>query len=132
MKLRRIFPAVVAFSLFLLHQWAEQQGNHHKFIDGYLDDFLFLPLVYSSFSLLLSLAGKEPGWKFPWMWMLGGLVFTAAWFEGIAPVFHPGHIADPWDIFAYTMGVTCFAGWEKLFFPKKKTRKHSGEKPALI
>lgn len=99
-----LFPGM----LFIWHQWAENQGFHEVWIDSYLDDVLFLPLVFGFFRLLKRVISREPDWDIPHAWMINTLLFVSVYFEGILPLFSNRFTSDPLDIIAYTGGMTAY------------------------
>lgn len=97
---------VSAFA-FLVHQLIEP-FFHQAFIDSYLDDFLFLPVVYSLVLILLRpfLSAK---FILPLPMIVLGWLCTSFFTEWLFPRLSSEHTSDPWDILAYAAGGLVFA-----------------------
>ncbi len=93
--------------LVLLHLGWEPPGML-RWINSYLDDFLFLPLVLCGVLVALRLARKEAGWTVPLRLGLGAVLAYTMYFEGVLPRFTTRATGDPRDVVAYVAGLLFF------------------------
>lgn len=77
------------------------------FIDSYLDDLLFFPVVYGVLIFVFRLF-ISPQYCLPIPMMLIGLITTFLSTEVLFPSLSNQHVSDPWDGLAYSLGCVIF------------------------
>ena len=105
--LRAYLLFIMASTLFIIHQLVEP-FIHQPIIDSYLDDILFLPVVYS-IVLVLMRPFTSSSFILPVPMMFLGWATTSFFTEWLFPLLSPQHTADLLDVLAYALGGVLFA-----------------------
>ena len=93
--------------LFLLHQgWSPYWPN--RWVDSYLDDVLFLPVVLGWGAMGFRGLLKTPR-PIPLGWWLSASIYLVLMVEVGFPRWNPAFVYDPWDFLAYAFGAGLYA-----------------------
>ncbi len=79
-----------------------------RWVDSYLDDLLFLPLVLGGVLTAMRLARRRRAWTVPLPLALVSLVIYATYFEAVLPRFSSRATGDFRDVLAYAAGFMLF------------------------
>ncbi len=106
LKNPQIIFSGLCFLLFLMHQFTEPFFKHWL-IDGYLDDFCFLPVAFG-FSTVIISNTVSANFRFTKKMAFVGFLLTVVSTELIFPVLSKKHTADMFDTLAYAAGGLIF------------------------
>ena len=87
-------------------------GN--TFIDGYLNDFLAMPILFQLCKGTLRMLYKEPEKQLNRSQIFIGFIQVSVFFEVLFPLFNTQAQPDLGDVFAYAAGTICYAYIQKL------------------
>lgn len=88
----------------------------HPIIQGYLSDFLAIPLMLGVILIILRWYSNDPRFQISSLRILFAFVYISVAFEWILPKYKANFHADWWDVLAYGLGALVFgvvqsAGW---------------------
>ena len=83
-------------------------------IDGYLNDFLAMPILFQLCRGTMRMLYKDPQKQLNRSQIFVGCILVSVFFEIIFPQFNPKAAADLGDVLAYAAGTICFLCIQKL------------------
>jgi hypothetical protein len=87
-------------------------GN--TFIDGYLNDFLAMPILFQLCKGTMRMLYKDSEKELNTPQLVVGFITVSFFFEVLFPQFNPKASADLGDVLAYAAGTICFFYIQKL------------------
>lgn len=103
-----LFSAVALINRYYIRP----SGN--TFIDGYLNDFLALPILFQLCKGTMCMLYKDSKKQLNTPQIFVGFILVSVFFEVIFPQFNPKASADFGDVIAYVMGTFCYGYIQKL------------------
>lgn len=97
-----LFSAVTLINRYYIRP----SGN--TLIDGYLNDFLAMPILFQLCKGTLRILYKDSKKQLNRSQMFMGFIQVSVFFEILFPLFNPKAQADLGDVFAYAAGAICF------------------------
>jgi hypothetical protein len=86
-------------------------GN--AFMDGYLNDFLAMPILFQLCKGTMRMLYKDSQKQLNTSQIFVGFILVSIFFEVLFPQFNPKASADLGDVLAYAAGTICFAYIQK-------------------
>jgi hypothetical protein len=103
-----LFSAIALINRYYIRP----SGN--TLIDGYLNDFLAMPILFQLCKGTLRMLYQDSKKQLNTPQIFVGCVIVSVFFEVIFPQFNPKAQADLGDVLAYAAGTICFAYIQKL------------------
>ncbi|WP_126245241.1 hypothetical protein [Chitinophaga rhizosphaerae] len=89
-------------------------GHPLPFLNGYLTDFLAIPaMAHLALLIIRRSVARDPGFVFPFGWVLFVAAYVSLVMEALAPAFSPRYTGDWGDVAAYFAGGFCYQLWMK-------------------
>ena len=105
------FLAFCAVAL-LNRYYIRPSGN--IFVDGYLNDFLAMPILFQLCKGTLRMLYKDSKKQLNTPQLIVGFILVSVFFEVLFPQFNPKAQPDLGDVLAYATGTICFFCIQKL------------------
>ena len=102
-----LFSAVALINRYYIRP----SGN--TFIDGYLNDFLAMPILFQLCKGTLRMLYQDSKKQLNTSQLVFGCILVSVFFEVIFPQFNPKASADFGDVIAYVMGTFCYGYIQK-------------------
>jgi len=102
-----LFSAVALLNRYYIRP----SGN--TFIDGYLNDFLAMPILFQLCKGTMRMLYQDSKKQINTPQLVVGCIFVSVFFEVIFPQFNPKASGDFVDVMAYVMGTFCFGYIQK-------------------
>ena len=102
-----LFSAVALINRYYIRP----SGN--TFIDGYLNDFLAMPILFQLCKGTMRMLYKDPKKELNRSQMFIGFIQVSVFFEVLFPLFNTQAQPDLGDVFAYAAGTICFVYIQK-------------------
>jgi hypothetical protein len=101
------------FLVGLLTYWsfffAKRSGMiFHPFIQGYLSDFLAVPLMLGVILIVMRWYTNNPHFRFSIPQIFFAFAYTSLAFEWFIPMYKSNFHADWWDVLAYGLGALMY------------------------
>ena len=103
-----LFSAVALINRYYIRP----SGN--TFIDGYLNDFLAMPILFQLCKGTLRILYQDSNKQLNTPQIFVGCILVSVFFEVIFPQFNPKSQADLGDVLAYAAGTFCYGYIQKL------------------
>ena len=103
-----LFSAVALINRYYIRP----SGN--TFLDGYLNDFLAMPILFQLCKGTLRMLYKDSKKQLNNSQIIVGCILVSIFFEVIFPQFNSKASADYVDVMAYVLGTFCYAYIQKL------------------
>lgn len=89
-------------------------GHPLPFLNSYLTDFLAVPaMAHLALLIIRRAVARDPGFVFPFGWVLFVAAYVSLVMEALAPAFSPRYTGDWGDVAAYFAGGVCYQWWMK-------------------
>ncbi len=76
----------------------------HPFVQGYLSDFLAIPLMLGVILIIMRWYTNNPSFRFSIAQIIFAFIYMSLVFEWFIPIYRSNFHADWWDVVAYGAG----------------------------
>lgn len=90
--------------MYAINRLSRAAGAPLPLMNGWLSDFLFVPVVCHIALVLTRYLLRKPEYKYPLKYIVAVAVYSSVFFELILPAVSSKAIADPLDVVAYMGG----------------------------